>query len=490
MTHLRLSQIRRITTAGTEMLDEAFAALTEDHLLPCPVGYPYVRVGRDYEGGDVMSGARWQDFCQVLDETFPSWFQPTKPGGFPRWYSSHMAISLLEAVIARIGRWDGPYTGSNPQARRLILLLLRYLETERQEVACAILVGHLSTEGERELEVGGLTLSPITSFRELGEVTRLIPTAPAAANRELPRHFARPECWATARASGIDPFHLGEVAEAKVERFLLAIHLLYHGSAQPVYRVVGETSEICQRHADLTPLRYSSSPVALRPTVLSEAHGPAIAGVLDLYDRVRAQRKGHVVPPLDMAIIKFSGSFLPCRWYEAVVDLMTALEATLSGVDRLDIVLRVCNRAATLLTTISDPPSSIFGDLKKLYDMRSTLVHGSAVSQKDLKKWTTTLSTFRPSPWPGVVMERATDRLRDLVRRALLARLALCDTGTWPLDDGGILAIDQELADPAKAARWYDTWQSLIQTIEPLAVERTEPLLDAIDDNYPGKDRR
>jgi hypothetical protein len=188
-----------------------------------------------------------------------------------------------------------------------------------------------------------------------------------------------------------------------------------------------------------------------------------------------------------MATNRFGTTFLPKPWFEDVVDLMTALEATLSGVERQDITLRICNRAATLLTTTSDPPSAIFGDLKKLYDMRSTLVHGSAVTDKALTKCTSELSTSRPSPWPAVRVERGVDRLRDLVRRAILARIALADADTWPFDTELKMSIDQELADPGTAANWRNSWQTIIRAIEPRAVEAAAPLLDAIHDDYPGK---
>jgi hypothetical protein len=486
-TPLRLEDIRRLKAAGCQMLDEAFAALAAEHVIPCPDGYPYVRVGRDFEGGDVMFRPRWKEFSRALDELFPEWFRPPKQGTFPRWFSEPLMFSFLEAAIARIGRMGGPYSGSHPAAVRLIFFLIRYLRAPEQEVAAAVLMGHLTTDSQQDVQIGDLRLSPITSFREYQVVSQLIPTAPAAANRELPDHFARPECWVMCRATGTDPFAIGATAERAIDRFLFAIRLLYHGTAHPIYQVVGETTEICQRDAELTPYRYSSSPIALRPIPLSQTDDIAITGILNLYDRVSSHRKDFVVHPLDMATNRFGTTFLPKPWYEDVVDLMTALEATLSGVDRQDITLRICSRAAALLATPSDPPSAVFGDLKKLYDMRSTLVHGSAVTDKALTKCTSGLTTSRPSPWPAVRVERGVDRLRDLVRRAILARVALADAGTWPFDTEPETSIDQALADPGTAANWRDSWQSIIQAIEPRAVEPAAPLLDAIHDDYPGK---
>lgn len=80
-----------------------------------------------------------------------------------------------------------------------------------------------------------------------------------------------------------------------------------------------------------------------------------------------------------MALLKYGGTFSAKGWDENVVDLTTALEASLSGTDRTDIGLRVCTRAAALLATENDNPSVIFGDLKILYDLRSNLVHGAEI---------------------------------------------------------------------------------------------------------------
>lgn len=38
------------------MLEEAFTSLTCERVIPCPASHPYVRVGRDYYGSDVMNG--------------------------------------------------------------------------------------------------------------------------------------------------------------------------------------------------------------------------------------------------------------------------------------------------------------------------------------------------------------------------------------------------------------------------------------------------
>ncbi len=48
------------------MLEEAFTSLTRERVIPCPASHPYVRVGRDYYGSDVMNGPAFKQFEQTL----------------------------------------------------------------------------------------------------------------------------------------------------------------------------------------------------------------------------------------------------------------------------------------------------------------------------------------------------------------------------------------------------------------------------------------
>src|SRR6266571_2303285 len=75
--------------------------------------------------------------------------------------------------------------------------------------------------------------------------------------------------------------------------------------------------------------------------------------------------------------------------YERIINLATALEAILTGgdADTEGIGLRLGTRAATLLWTDSDPGRAIFDDVKHLYNLRSELVHGVRIAEKDLLKW-------------------------------------------------------------------------------------------------------
>lgn len=82
-------------------------------------------------------------------------------------------------------------------------------------------------------------------------------------------------------------------------------------------------------------------------------------------------------------------------------------------------------------------------------------------------------------------IELVVDRLRDLVRRSILARLVLNDEGRWRLREDPP-PIDQLLTDALAAADWRDAWHlGMAELGASEAVHPAVPLLDSIFDTYP-----
>ena len=190
------------------------------------------------------------------------------------------------------------------------------------------------------------------------------------------------------------------------------------------------------------------------------------------------------------AVIKFTNSFAPRPWFEKIVDLATALEAALSGTDKSDVTLRICTRAAIILSSDTHPAPAIFADVKALYDLRSSLVHGGIITQKQLEKWLAAVSTVPAAGdcTPRMRNERLIDRLRDLVRRAILMRLLLNSDGRWPLRADPPPPVDQLWTDPDVAGQWRAAWhQGTADLGAPGAARPAPPLRDSIFDDYPGK---
>ena len=141
-----------------------------------------------------------------------------------------------------------------------------------------------------------------------------------------------------------------------------------------------------------------------------------------------------------------------------MVDLGVSLEsALLDGSEKEEVSLRLRSRAAALLATSTDPAPLIYKDVKVLYDLRSNIVHGSSLSSDEIQKEIGKVSTSDRDPGRRVKGELALDRMRDVVRRAILARGLLADARVWPLG-GDKVDVDGRLVDDAERERWRRSW--------------------------------
>jgi hypothetical protein len=86
----------------------------------------------------------------------------------------------------------------------------------------------------------------------------------------------------------------------------------------------------------------------------------------------------------------------------------------------------------------------------------------------------------------GVQVALGVDRLRDLVRRAILARIILASgyEPLWPLR--GDVVVDAALAEDAERDRWRSTWREELAAIGAAsAADRARPAADALRDDPP-----
>ena len=487
MVRTSLIGVETLRRAAVDMIAEAWDALACDHVVPCSRYRPYVHVGRDYEGAAVMGGPAFAQFSATLRDLYPRWFDAA-PAAFPLWYSENLACSFVDACVAELSLRGESGDAPSDAVEAMVLELVDYLDAPEARVACARRVSHLMTEDRQEMTLAGVTILAHRRWEEIRQIAQVMPTARAAFNGEPPHSFAPPEATLVSHATGSNPFELRAAAERSIDRLLLAIHLLYGATTAGIFQVAGETTSVCRYSAGVDVLVYEEHPVPVRPAVICQATVQPVERLLALYDGTEHRAPKEVVHGLEMAVLKFTASFSPKPWFEKIVDLTTALEATLSGTDKADVTLRICSRAAHILSTDTDAPQTIYGDVKALYDLRSSLVHGSVITEKQLARWIAAVSVASPGRSPRMRIELVVDRLRDLVRRSILARLVLNDEGRWRLREDPP-SIDQLLTDAGAATDWRDAWhQGMADLGAAEAVHPAVPLLDSIFDTYPGKD--
>jgi hypothetical protein len=260
------------------------------------------------------------------------------------------------------------------------------------------------------------------------------------------------------------PYEVANHLSARLERFLFLARLLTAGTVQSAYEISGPTTLVARVNPLMSTFRKGWLDALVRRTVrLTGDEGPAFAALGDLIDAADIKREGMIATSFDVALGKFNRSHSSASPYEHLVDLATALEAALIGATKETegLTLRLRTRTSALLATDDDSARMLFEDVGRLYDLRSKLVHGGQIKQKDLRKIIGRISTVPSEAIEhrfGVALGHAVDRMRDIVRRAILARLCLAAAPDplWPFE--GDTPVDAILAEDAQRGVWRARW--------------------------------
>ncbi len=464
--------------AGRAWLQRAWTVLHEEHVLPTPQYRRHLRVGHDFYGH--LDQDLYDALEQAVQDNYPRYAADLPL--YERQFASPFLFSLLSAVIADASPIR---TGASDFSRRhmpdsivnaCLDELHATLTAPETDVACLRLATHLTISTKAPVDLNGITVTPILTDAASTSraIARTFEDGISGAAETIERHdafvYAPPESILSASSSSADPYTTAARLSGDVERLLLAVRLFKPATCQSAFEIRGERGRIRRHSPEYRTFRGAGpgfgSPTGLlrRTATLEPTDAPALAYIQELL------RSSHASPGSDMAFTslalalhKFTMSFHAHAWHEQLVDLATALEGALAGSDTSDVTLRLRTRAAALLNTPNDPAGAIFKDTKTLYGIRSKLVHGSDLSSKSLLKNVSNLSTARPDDPHWIALARAVDRLRDLVRRALLARLTLATStpATWQFgkDD----EVDVALADDTTRTAWRRTWQQALR---------------------------
>lgn len=448
-------------------------------MVPPPAFHPYLKVGRDYFGGSVKPLAEYRALEDAIASSHPRFDvgQPLDERAFP----GGLIFSFLEAFIARLTRAQEEFSPDGPAAEQSLRDLIQAVHADTHEVACCRVVSHMTTADGQPVEFAGVRVEPVISQaaghdNELQRIiSTVIPGAVSAYGRDRPYGFAPPESVVIARDSGSKPFDLADPLSQRIERFMLLVRLLKPGTSESMLEVQGATHMV--REFKPTVLRFrgagpgfaSPTQLAARVITLSSDDAGRVDGLGRLRAAAEQPRTGMAFTSFGMALQKFLRSFHAYDWFEQIVDLATAFEAALSGKEKDDVTLRLKIRASTLLSTDLDPAEPIFKDVGVIYGLRSTLVHGGAMAEKALLKEVRKISTVPDGLPDGEAIAHAVERLRDLVRRSLLARICLAadESPLWPLDaDTG---VDAAMVDDRRRKALREAWRETLTGIDAIA---------------------
>lgn len=456
--------------AARALIDDAFDVLKEDHVLPTPRYHPYIRVGRDYEGPSLMWLPAYQRFEQLLNATYPERFgEPLKRRNAE--FANQYIFSLIEACVRRCSEED-EYDASTPAVSESIDELFSLLDSSSQPVAVVRALGHIATPDGNPVTIDGVEVVPVpdNGGSDFLDQCRLrIPATGSALNREHPFVFAHPHAVFCAHGSVTDSDAYGTTAaaSARLDDFILALRLLTGTTARSYFEVRGPCTLVGASSPELVQFLGAETAMVRRVAVISSELEQPIQELRRLLVAVAPNREGMTASSFHVALSRFNAAFTS-DFGRALVDLATALEAAL--IDEHDgsegITARLRNRAATLLATDVDPAASIFADVGTFYDLRSKLVHGANLKESQFRRKVLSISTITaPADWFGIVLVQAIDRMRDLARRAILARLCLA-TGAqplWPLNPK--TSVEVAFADDTRRIELRESWHTTLGRI-------------------------
>jgi hypothetical protein len=191
-----------------------------------------------------------------------------------------------------------------------------------------------------------------------------------------------------------------------------------------------------------------------------------------------------IPPPIAVALSRFNRSHRGAAWSDVVIDIAIGLEAALSTGEKDEITLRIRSRAAHLLARPGDSPTDLFHDVGELLEIRGKVAHGDVVPPK---RWA---GLFEARGLTQVMVEDRMsvlfDRWRDVLRRAILARLLLASGGgSWTLRRPPKAGVDATLIGPLGRLDWRRIVRRRAAELGiASAIDRPSPLRDFLHEPY------
>lgn len=459
---MRSPRAPEIGPALDAFLRQAEQALEAEHVLPRPAFSPWMRVGHDYFGDTIRS----LDAYATLEETIKRTDDRFSGGVSPdRDFASGYMFDALEFYVAL-------RTLGNPDALAATADALWAGLLNPNSARTALVVTDLVPEHPEGTTVGAVTITALNapahgSRRDLHQRLRSAFGARVGhlANDlpMVPMEDAALVLSPTEKADGAVHFFRSPRWQ-RLSDFVLAIRLLKGATVNLAFAIDGSDQDVgFVPPYVIQPDGWGQGTTGhgldfRRPGMVRETDAPGVAAVVAHLERRRDDTRTH--DNIGIALGRFQASHLKGSWADKIIDLSIALEAALSGSDPREITFRLQTRAVTLLSTERDSPNGLFDDVKHFYAMRSTLVHGATRSSKSWDKLISRISRVDHSSAflrhrEGAVV----DRLRDIVRRAILCRLFSPD---WPSDDA---EVDRMLVNEEGSARLRTGWRLALSDI-------------------------
>ena len=472
---------QRIRDAALTFVQDAFLRLEAARALPL-VGQEspwleHTRI-RNVLGHDAGAG-----LTAALESELPVRFQRLSLLPSAKDY----AIGLLRGVVANV-TVEGLYPlRAQPDLMDLVEELLQLVDTWDQTIRSIRLLTDIDVSEVAGSMVAGVRLEPVrdlqqTLSRELKEAVTAVDRIHVSLWSREPRALAITEV-----TDARDAWQLALNVRPRLHYVATALRLLTGATISQSVEVYGQPTMV---HAT-DPMAFEVDPESgtlwRRIGALQPADLAGLRGLVEILERLD-KRPPRELPSLVVAIGRFNRAHRPAGWQDLVVDLAIGVEAALAAPgEREDLTLALRSRAAHLLASPEDPTPEIFKHVGELFKLRGSVVHGSIVPESE---WTRIFAKRGINQvLVGDRLAITMDRWRDLLRRALLARLLLSGVsvssdGPWPLR-GGKGSIDGQLVGAAGRHEWRVLMRKRARELGiSRALLPAEPLRDLLHDRW------
>jgi hypothetical protein len=451
-----------IRHAAADALRRSFDILSEERVIPRARYRPWIRMAHDYYGHAVegSEGALSRALANALPERF-EWRQ-RRGVDLPWYYPS----AVLEAAVAAATLADEPYDIASPSVqavidglidtiqrtpRSTVLRVVSDVEVEHEPVP----EGYQDRLGET-LEIAGVRVVRVENRPE-PFIERELPSAGYEVDRFDVVVHPGPASLIVATVEASADYE-ARVAEARVrlDRLVAAIRLASAATVRAVIDIAGIPGPLPTVGPAITPLPNWEFRFAHRPVTLGAGD---VGGYEALIGLIADWGDAPESVPVRVALGRLARTLdeRSPTVVDQIIDLSIGLEAALAGTDRTEIGLRLRSRAAELLAGPNDPADAIYRDVKVLYDLRSTFVHGGTLPAKTVDKGIRRVSGATATDWRAEQYLLAIDRWRDILRRAILARIALTTAATpWIGGATSRLDVDELLLRDAAREAWRE----------------------------------
>jgi Apea-like HEPN len=461
-----MNDARSLEKAVSDYLSESLKRLAGMHVWPRPPWSPVIHLGSDYFGDDLASD-EGRLLAQAIELEFAERFAPE---ALDREFADLYTYRVLEAFV--LLRTITSERRTDEDVMTMVVSELRALLAKpRNLLMTAVLLLDVGiTDSTGPFNVGAARLLPLHFSDGLERVMYgLFPTLRGTDLRGSFRMWMGDDAvLVVVENHGRTYEEARDVNATAVQRMVDAGRLATGGSFESAFVVSGQPGHLTSWPTVFDVLPGRAFRWTRRAVQISRAMFDGIEATAQVFDQLRAG--GDVVTPFDVAMYRYARTFQAAQWQEQVVDLAIALESMLGGGDeREEIGLRLRTRACWLLSSAGDPPSDLYNDIRVFYDLRSKIVHGVPAGEKYLRKTFARLRVHKKERGSGISAQVAVDRLREIVRRAILARASLAlqndasSVALWPV--GSAADPSSILIEDAERMRWRDSWRGRFRAL-------------------------